>query len=266
MELKNKYNILVTRPEHQAGTLCQLVNQQGWNAIRFPTLQIVAVENDLIKQQFESLARYQWIIFISVNAVNFAISANNGKIDCFRDVSIAAVGKATEKALLANGIDVNLVPEINFNTDGLLATVEMNNVKHQACLIVRGKGGRELLANCLRERGAQVEYMEVYARKKPLHNDSATNDLLQRKELHAVTITSVEALTNLLEIIDENLHDEIKTVPLIVISNRIKVFAEELGFKHIDVTENPGNAAIIKTVIMSLNSTTNLRGIQWPKK
>ena len=253
METK-KYNILVTRPEHQAETLCHLIEKQGCNAIRFPTLEIVGVETKAIKQQIDALKQYQWLIFISANAVNFALKANNGKIDCFINSNIAAVGNATEKALLAHGLTVDLVPESHFSTEGLLATSEMNNVQGKSCLIVRGKGGRETLASNLRERGAKVEYMEVYTRIKPCHNDRTAKKLLAQGNLHAITITSNEALLNLLAMFEQPLHYLLHAVPLVVISNRIKELAEQSGFKHIAVTDYPGDTAIIKTVVMSLGT------------
>ena len=253
METK-KYNILVTRPEHQAETLCHLIEKQGWNAIRFPTLQIVGIDKKTIRLQLDALKQYQWLIFISANAVNFALKANNGKIDSFNNSTIAAVGKATKKALLTYGLPVDLVPDTHFNTEGLLATTEMNNVQGMSCLIVRGKGGRETLANRLRERGAKVKYMEVYTRIKPCQSDNIAMELLEQGKLHAITITSCEALLNLLVMFDKALHCMLQAVPLIVISNRIKKLAKKSGFTHIAVTEYPGDTAIVKTVITSLGT------------
>ena len=251
--IKN-YNVLVTRPKHQAEALCGLIEQQGWNAIRFPTLGIVAIQRALIKQQLNKIANYQWLIFISVNAVNFALKANNGKIDCFKRVPLAAVGKATKKALQAAGLEVDLLPETQFNTEGLLATEEMKNVYDKSCLIIRGQGGRETLANCLRERGAKVDYMEVYAREIPVYDNVDISEMLQQGTLDAITITSGEALNNLLVMINKSLHAQLLAVPLIVISRRIKVQAEKIGFKRIAVTDNPSDTAIIET---AANSTIN---------
>ena len=47
-KVQKKDNVLVTRPAHQADALCALIEKQGWNAIRFPTLDIVAVDNDMM--------------------------------------------------------------------------------------------------------------------------------------------------------------------------------------------------------------------------
>lgn len=247
-------NILVTRPKHQADMLCHLIEQQGWFPVRFPTLEIVAVDNNKISQQFDGLDQYDWVIFISANAVNFALRANDGKIDRLKNTALVAVGKATKKALLQAGLSVDLVPESSFNTEGLLATEEMNHVNGKSCLIIRGKGGREALANSLQERGAAVEYMEVYARVAPVCNNSTVVDMLQQGKLDAITVTSGEALKNLLLMIGEELHDRLQAIPIIVISNRIKALAEQYKFKHIAVTEEPGDTAIIKTAKLSLGT------------
>lgn len=247
-----EYTILVTRPKHQAETLCYLIEQQGWGAIRFPTLEIVGVNSQLIKQQLQTINQYQWLIFISVNAVNFALSANNGNVESFVPIAIAAVGKTTEKALKTVGLTVDLVPENQFNTEGLLATNEMNNVNGKSCLIIRGKDGRENLANSLCRRGAKVDYLEVYERKKPDCKDIAVIQLLKMGKIDAITINSGEALSNLLLMIDTEFHENLFFVPIIVISNRLKKLAEQYKFKHIFVAKSPEDSAIIETVLSSL--------------
>ena len=241
-------NILVTRPQHQAESLCQLIEQQGWNAVRFPTLEIEEVDYNEIRRQIAAIAQYDWLIFISSNAVNFALKANNGKIDSFRHCSIAAVGKATEKILLDAGLTVDLLPEANFNTEGLLATDEMKQIAGQSCLIVRGVGGREELAQTLKRRGAKVDYLEVYKRVVPLDNKVDVADMLQRDVLNAITITSGDALKHLLLMVDNKCHPKLTALPLVVISERIKQLAKKYKFKQIAVAESPCDAAIIKMI------------------
>ncbi len=235
-----------------------MIEQQGWKAIRFPTIEILRVKNPIISEQLNSLSQQHWLIFISRNAVNFALDANSGKIDDFKKCSIAAVGKATAAALQSAGLTVDLLPENDFNSEGLLATAEMNRVAGKKCLIIRGQGGRETLAQALKERGAQVEYMEVYSREKPLSDDLIVCDRLRQGKLHGIIVTSGEALNNLLALINRSAHKSLYAVPLIVISQRIKLLAEQLGFKEISVTEGPGDVAIIDMArIMRKNSIIN---------
>jgi len=258
-ESLKKITVLVTRPAHQSDKLCHLIELQGGVPIRFPTLDIVAVENSRIGQQLADINKWDWLIFISTNAVNFALLANNGKIDAFKACAIAAVGKSTAERLKSVGLNVDLVPDVQFNTEGLLAKAELQQLKGKKCLIVRGVGGREALANSLRERGAMVEYMEVYARETPKLDCSDVKSMLKQQTLHAITITSGDALKNLIEMIGAELANKLTAVPVVVISNRIKKLAEQSGFKTIAVTENPSDLAIIKTVMqMGLSTQAKL--------
>ncbi len=243
--------VLVTRPQHQAINLVNLLKQQGWNAVEFPTIEIIALRNADIQRKLFSLSQYDWIIFISVNAVNFALAAIDGKIEHFNKVSIAAVGKSTAKALNQAGLQVSLLPRTEFSSNGLLATAEMNDVAGKSCLIIRGQGGLETLAETLRARAAIVDYLDVYARQKP---ENKKLDAVKLDSINVLTVTSGEALKNLLAMTSLELHDKVFSIPLVVISNRIKIIAKNCGFKHIVVTDSPSDAAIIESVSESLSN------------
>lgn len=250
--LPNGKRILVTRPQQQAANLIQLIEQHGGQAIGFPTLEIVPIVNDTVKEQFENLKSYQWLIFISANAVNFAVAANNGKIGHFTQSKIAAVGKATAKALENAGLTVDLVPETGFNSEALLAMPALEQVQNQHILIIRGVGGRETLAEELKKRGAKVDYWEVYQRKIPQIDAAPVVDLLKRQQLNWLTVTSSEALQNLLIMLETD-KSLLFNVPLVVISERIKEIAEAIGFKKIVISSSPDDAAILNTMIMLTN-------------
>lgn len=246
-------HILVTRPQHQATTLVQLIAQHGGQAIAFPTLEIVPVTPpETAKPQLENLKTYQRLIFVSANAVNFAVAANNGKIGHLTQTKIAAVGKATAKALQAIGLTVDLVPETGFNSEALLATESLQHVKNQQILIVRGVGGRETLADELKKRGATIDYWEVYQRQMPVINPAPVIALLNRRQLDILILTSAESLQNLI-IMLESYKTLLLNVPLVVISERIKQIAEITGFKKIVVSSSPDDAAILNTMIMLTN-------------
>jgi uroporphyrinogen-III synthase len=255
MAQNNEFNVLVTRPVAQAENLCDLLALNHFKAIRFPTLQIVALDKKVIRPQLSQLDRYHWLIFISVNAVNFALSANDGKIAGFDQCSIAAVGKTTAKALKTAGVSVQLVPESQFNTEGLLATGPMHKVANKSCLIIRGKGGREVLANELKARGAKVEYLEVYRRQRPEIIDTTAIKLVQQGKINAITITSTEALTNLMSMIDAENHVNLVLVPIIVVSYRLKEVAVKIGFKQVIVAKSAEDSAIMEAIKVTLVSS-----------
>jgi uroporphyrinogen-III synthase len=261
IKLLNGAHILVTRPSHQAENLSRLIDERGGVAVRFPTLAIVALDDSCtIQNTLAHLDRYQWLVFISANAVTMhGYYSDGGKIDRFKSVRIAAIGKATAQALALAGLPVDLVPESGYNSEALLAMPQMQLMKGQSCLIVRGEGGREELATTLRNRGANVEYLDVYKRIIPRVDSSQLSLLLVQDKLDVITVTSGEALQNLLIMLEEKYHQRLFEVPLVVVSNRIRQIAADMGFKRIAVASSPSDAAILETVTMCVTG-----GIEWP--
>lgn len=244
----------MTRPAHQAENLSRLIQERGGEAIRFPVLDIV-VRDDIsgIRNTLKNLDEFQWVVFISANAVNFALKANNGKIDRLKTVHLAAVGRATAQALETVGLAIDVMPEHGYTSEALLAMPQMQQVKGQSCLIVRGEGGREELANTLRSRGAKVQYLEVYKRAMPCIDSSPIVRLIAQRRLDVITITSGEALQNLWAMLGEENNELLLPIPLVVVSDRIRQLATAMGFKRIAVTENPVDTAILETVTIVCN-------------
>jgi len=251
----------VTRPAHQAENLSRSIEEWGGVAVRFPTLAIVPLADSCtIQNTLAHLDRYQWLVFISANAVTMhSYYSDSVKIEQFKSVQIAAIGKATAQALALAGLSVDLVPESGYNSEALLAMTQMQQMNGQSCLIVRGEGGREELATTLRSRGATVEYLDVYKRIIPALDSSQVSLLLAQDKLDVITATSGDALQNLLIMLEEKNHQQLFEVPLVVISNRIRQIAADMGFKRIAVTSSPSDAAILETVTLCVTG-----GIEWP--
>ena len=261
MEWLKGAHVLVTRPEHQAENLSRLIEEWGGVAVRFPTLAIVALEDaSPIQKTLAQLDGYQWIFFVSANAVTMhSYHSDDGKIKKYQSARIAAIGKATAQALAQAGLPVDLVPESGYDSEALLAMPQLQQLKGQSCLIVRGEGGREELATILRTRGANVDYLDVYKRVIPGIDSSQVSLLLAQDKLDVITITSGEALQNLLIMVEEKHHHPLIEVPLVVVSDRIAQIAADTGFKRIAVTNCPSDGAIFETVTMCLTG-----GIEWP--
>ena len=254
--------LLVTRPARQADKLCQLIAEQGGVAVRFPTIAIVGLEgfsdkpninNTAATNPLPQLSNCQWLIFISANAVNFALKAIDGKIAQLKEAKIAAIGQATAKELGFSGLQVDLLPQTGFDSEAILAMPELQTVNGQDILIVRGQGGREELANVLRSRGANVNYWEVYKRVIPQLDCSKVIELLLNNQLDLIIITSFEALQNLIVMLGANHNKKLLNIPLVVVSSRISRLAAELGFTRIAVANSPSDQAIIESAIALVN-------------
>lgn len=246
--------VLVTRPVHQAENLSQLIASAGGLAVRFPTLEIAKLTDSEAEQVVSvNLATYDWLVFISANAVTMhGYYSDSDRIKKFKSLRIAAIGKSTALALNKAGYVVDLLAENGANSEALLAMPELAQVNGQRFLIIRGQGGREELANVLRSRGASVDYLDVYKRVMPSIDNAKLLELLKQQGLDIITITSAEAVQNLLKMVGESCKQHLLEVPLVVVSQRIRKIAAEIGFKRIAVAESPSDIAILDTVIMSV--------------
>lgn len=230
MSLAAKH-IVITRPAHQSATIKRLLEEQQARVTLFPVIGIRSNSVDLTH-----VKHADWLIFISANAVKYGLKQL--KTSDLQGKTIAAIGKKTAEALEKSGIAVDVVPQDNFNTENFLMLNATKLVSNQRILIFRGNGGRELLADTLRQRGAIVDYAEVYQRYCP----SYENHQLISQDIDILVITSSEGLYNLYAIIKE---DWIRDIPLLLASPRIKHAAKELGHKGKIITaSNPSDAVV----------------------
>lgn len=236
--------VLVTRPAAQAAALCELVRENGGTPVAFPTIEIhpaadPAAAGRLLAEPWDLL------IFISRNAVEFGLGLLPAGLSA--DTAIAAVGKATASALAAAGHPATLVPTSGFDSEALLALPALQQVAGQRVLIVRGDGGRTLLADTLSARGAEVHYAEVYRRLLPAVD---TEPLLAgwRRTIDLVTATSDEVLTNLLQLVGPAGRAWLLATPLVVISERGGSFAIQQGFRTVAVAEEASDAGVLEAL------------------
>lgn len=236
--------ILLTRALSQVQPLQNLLSKQGYQSVLFPSLEIKPLNNAPIKNH------YDVFIFISANAVEYGLKTL--KILDYQLSKIFAVGVVTAKKLQQQGIQVDAFPVQNASSEALLAIDELQSLENQSILIFRGNGGRETLKQRL-EKNNSVEYVEVYQRVvcdiTPLHYDALT-DFLQ-KEKGIVTATSVEnlsALMSMLEQMNMQAFNAIKRYPLVVLSERIKTFAQSIGFNQIKVATKTSDKGLLEAI------------------
>jgi len=243
--------VLVTRPAQQADSLCELIRQQGGNAIRFPVLEIrPPADPHNLMQRIDRLEEFDLAVFISVNAVDRTLEQVLRKRDWPKSVRIAVIGKRSAEELKRFGLAADLFPQHKFNSEALLALPDMQEVRDQRIVIFRGSGGRDVLADTLRKRGARVEYVEAYRRVRPRFDST---ELLQRWRQGLVNIVSVhsaESLRNLVEMLGKAGESLLTGTPLLVVSERMLALAEELGFEYPPVVaDNATDQAVLDALL-----------------
>ena len=239
--------MLVTRAEHQSAPLCELIRIHGGHPIAFPALEISGPENPEATQlQLAQLEHFDIAIFISPNAVSHGLAILADKTP-LRRLKIAAVGKGTSRVLKQAGLTVEITPADRFDSEALLETPELSDVKDRKIIIFRGNGGRSLLGDTLQQRGAKVVYVEVYRRCKPtadptelLTNWSAT--------VNVVTATSIDILNNLADLLGAEGAQKLRHTPLLVVSKRMQAHAQKMGCRSIILAERADDQSVLKAL------------------
>ena len=244
--------IAITRPVDQAKKLSALITEAGGTPILFPLIEITPL-NDY--SQFEAVISdikdYDWAIFISSNAVQ------NGmprlvKRGIPSSLQFAAIGPVTANELQGFGVENVLTPlsyvqdgdenKVRFDSESLLALPEMQAVNGKKIIIVRGVGGRDVLAESLRTRGAQVTFAECYQRINPQTNCNLLANLWADKKLHGIVVTSSEAMRYLFDLAGNA--DWLEDVTLFVNHARIAELPLQMGLKVL-VADAPGDEAML---------------------
>ena len=234
-------SILVTRPLAQATVLAQKITALGGEALVLPAIDIKPL-------QASCSGSHDLIIFVSVNAVEHGARLINATADTL----IAAIGKATAAALKEAGIPANVLPAAGFNSEALLAHPQLNLAAESRVLIVRGRGGRELLQESFASLGCHVETLEVYERVAPAIDEQRRSELeaiWAKHGVDVVTATSVETLDNLLALLSEPGRALLAATPLVVASRRIMQAAIDRGLRgHIIVAGGADDDSVIGAV------------------
>lgn len=224
-------HVLVTRPAHQADALCGMIAAAGGTAIRLPAIEIAGpADPAAVAAILARLSEFDIAVFVSPNAVERTLALLAERGGWPGGLRVAAVGQGSATALARHGIAIDICPGTRFDSEGLLAEPALNDVDGLRVVILRGDGGRGLLAGTLRARGATVEYAEVYRRVIPAGAAAELRRIAAGGPVDAIVVTSNEGLHNLDRIAGSMLRDWLRARQLVVISTRAAVLAAELGF------------------------------------
>ncbi len=240
--------VLITRPAHQAQGLAERVEALGGTALCWPTLDIVPPHDPTAAARtLAHLAEFDLLVFVSANAVTHGLALAGPLPD---GIQVAVVGDGTARAVAEQtGRTPDLRPADRFDSEGLLALPQLQDMHGRRVLIVRGDGGRELLAETLRARGATVEYAEVYRRAVPEAAPAEALQALVDGRVQVVTATSGEGLRNLVAMAGEHA-PALLALPLVLGAERQRRTAAELGFHGpIIVAENADDASVAAAVV-----------------
>jgi len=198
--------LIVTRPRAQVADWLARLAAEGVAAVSLPLIDIGPGEPGAAAAAWLQLASgARLAVFASPNAVAAFFAAQPPGAHWPADALAACVGPGSAAALAAAGVpDAQIVaPPLDaasFDSEQLWTQLDAHDWQGARVLLLRGDGGREWLADRLRERGAQTAAFTVY-RRLPPRLDAAERDLmaaaLARPRAHAWLLSSSEAVGHL---------------------------------------------------------------------
>ncbi|HSC76492.1 MAG TPA: uroporphyrinogen-III synthase, partial [Pseudomonadales bacterium] len=195
----------------------------------------------------------QLAIFISQNAAEQTLQALAERdLTWPTQIQTFAIGSATTAFLAEHGITASSPQQMN--SEGLLALPALQNTKGrsingQRCIIFRGAGGRETLAQTLRERGVDVDYCELYRRGLPTTARQQWMDWVGtlRNYPALICINSIETLKHL-HAVDPDMTSR-DNLTLVVPGERVTRAATTAGFAQIITAHDATDSAMLRAII-----------------
>jgi uroporphyrinogen III methyltransferase/synthase len=268
---KAAFTVVITRPAGQSNELIARLAAAGIATLDFPLIDIAPVTDEApLRAALASLERYALVVFVSPNAVDHAFARSDAIWP--HALPIGVVGPGSVQALARHGVAAPAYKVISppsgadedtarFDSEGLFAAIDSaldaTSLEGKRVLIVRGDGGREWLADRLREAGAEVDTVAAYRRLVPepsIGGWARVHELLAGVP-HVWLLTSSEGVRNLHELAQDHLTaDEIaqlKRAALVTPHPRIAQTARALGFDSITVS-GAGDERIARALIAAV--------------
>jgi uroporphyrinogen-III synthase len=236
--------VLVTRPQPRAEALCRRLRAAGFRALAQPLL---AVEPIADLAPAGAAGDYDDLLFVSANAVRFGLRVLGGdRVRWPVHTRCFAIGQRTADALRVCGAAV-CTPGEDMRSEALLALPALQQVTGRRILLVRGEGGRTLLADTLRARGALLEELVCYRRRPVPVDAAALCERIGQEQVRVILISSGEAMGYLSRLLNpqENTNLARTELTVIVPSERVAELAKSAGWEAVHVAANASDDAML---------------------
>ncbi|OYU05552.1 MAG: uroporphyrinogen-III synthase [Pseudomonas sp. PGPPP1] len=246
-----EWRVLLTRPAEESTALAASLSDAGIFSSSLPLLDIqplaVTPEQQAV---FRNLGRYCAVIVVSKPAARLATQQLD---QAWPQLPWFSVGAATAQVLAEHGLNVHY-PQTGDDSEALLQLPALREAVARPgarVLILRGEGGRELLAQRLREQGASVDYLELYRRFLPAYEAGVLTQRIQLERLNGVVVSSGQGFLHLQTLAGAD-WPQVAQLPLFVPSPRVLEMAQAAGAEKVVDCRGASAAALL----VALRSTT----------
>ncbi len=234
--------ILVTRSRHQASDLVTRLADLGAECLEYPTIAIEPIaENAALDQAIDHLEDFDWLIFTSVNGVQFFFERlfQKGKdARALGRLHTAVIGPATAQRLRDFGLTSDITPQ-TFRAESVIQAFAHMDMTNKQVLLPRAKGARPILPIELEKMGARVEEILVYEAQPVTDRTEQLLTRLKDKEVDIITFTSSSTATNFRALLpDETFLELMQGITVASIGPITTDTAKALGFEvHVTASE-----------------------------
>ena len=241
-------NIIITRALEQASEAHKIFSENGAEVFDLPSL-IIGPPNDWapLDDALKKIYSFDWIIFSSANGVKYVQERLNtihlSLSEVSKGVKIAAVGKKTASLLSDFNAHISFVPP-DFVADSLIQHFPEYQ-KDLKLLIPRVQtGGRSILCESFKFKGAQVVELAAYESSCPLVLPQRTIDALVSEKIDIITFTSSKTVKNTVSLLKKyfgrNWLKLIEKIKIVSIGPQTSITCSNL-IKKPDKEANPHN-------------------------
>ncbi|WLH84664.1 uroporphyrinogen-III synthase [Pseudomonas sp. FP2338] len=238
------WRVLLTRPAEESAAVAVLLAQAGIFSSSLPLLDTEALPVTPEQQAvFTELGRYSAVIVVSKPAARLAVQQLQ---QLWPALPWFSVGAATAQVLADHGLNVHY-PQTGDDSEALLQLPALREAVARPgarVLILRGEGGRELLAERLREQGASVDYLELYRRFLPAYPAGALMQRIQLERLNGLVVSSGQGFLHLQALAGPD-WPKVAQLPLFVPSPRVSDMARAAGAEKVVDCRGASAAALL---------------------
>lgn len=236
------------RPRGQHGGLRTAAARHGARTLALSPFAIETRIDAVTRVALNQALLAEGVLYTSPNAVVAAAALQTLKAR--REQLVLGVGSGTRRALHRLGVAAE-APE-RMDSEGLLAMPQLADVAGRRIGLITGAGGRDRLAPALRQRGAQVLRVAVYARVPlalPPKQLQALADVLAHPRQALLPVSSGEALQQVLDRLPGALRKPFSRIAVVAASARLAEVAREAGFRRIAIASDARPAAMLRAAI-----------------
>jgi uroporphyrinogen III methyltransferase / synthase len=196
--------IVVTRAREQASDLVHALTELGAECIQYPTILVVPPpEWTAVDQAIDCLDQYGWIIFTSVNGVDYFLRRLFEKgldVRNLGHVKTASIGPATADRLRTWGLKSDIVPQ-SYRAESVVEAFSAMPVKGSRILLPRAREARSVLPLELTRMGARVDEVTVYETRQAENSPAELITRLDAGTIDMITFTSSSTVKNFLRLL-----------------------------------------------------------------